>query len=461
MSAAPSTVLHNGEPPSLPPGPRFSAWQTFRYFRDPFDYYERMMARYGDLFTMPSMNGTLVIACSPDGARDILERRDLGVGFGFEAVQPVIGKGSLLLTYGEAHRRDRKALAPSFHGQRLRAYAPAVIASAERELATWRTGRELAIRDAMENVSLEVIVRAVFGVSDPSRIEAFQHAIRDAVLEVNPALIFFKFLQRDLGGRGPWARLKRKLAVLDEMIHEEIAAARAHPDDRDDMLARLLQARYENGDPIGDPALRDQLVTFLFAGHETTATTLSWAFAEAIASEPIRRRLLDEIAGAGPEPAAEDVMKLPYLDAFVLEVLRSHPILPEFFRTVVTDVCEFRGYRLPRGTHLAGSILMVHRNPDLYPEPLRFDPERFLERKPSPHEFLTFGGGHRRCIGAMFATQEIKLVLATVLPRVDLESRLGRRPETVRRNGTLAPEAGVPVRVVDRRPARSGFAPRD
>lgn len=450
MSAASTTTSQASTGVSLPPGPRGAPLQTFRYFRDPVGYYERMIGRYGDLFTMPTMNGTLVVVSSAEGVRELLEHRELGVGFGFEAIEPLIGKGSLLLTHGEQHRRDRKALSPSFHGQRMRGYAPAVLRSAMTELESWKVGDELAIREAMENISLEVIVRAVFGVTDQGRISAFQVAIREAVLEVNPALLFFKFLQREFLGRGPWARLKQKLSHLDALIYAEIAVARERSDDRDDMLARLLAARYEDQTGISDRSLRDQLMTFLMAGHETTATTLSWAFAEAIESPSILRRLLDELASLGPEPLPEEVVKLPYLDAFVLETLRTHPILPEFFRTVVTDVCEFRGYRLPRGTNLAGNILMIHRDPALYPEPLRFAPDRFLERKYAHHEFLTFGGGHRRCIGAMFATQEIKLVLATMLPRVTLEGRLGRLPGMVRRNGTLAPEGGVPVRVVAR-----------
>jgi len=454
MSAAPTAApirdvksgTRKDVPFSLPPGPGFAPIQTYRYFRDPYRYYERMLARYGELFTMPTMNGTLVIVSSPDGARELLEHRELGVGFGFDAVAPLIGEGSMLLTVGERHRRDRKAISPSFHGHRMRAYAPAMQESARRELETWVPGRELVLREAMENVSLEVIIRAVFGVTDGERVKLFQTAIREAVLEVNPALLFFRFLQRDFFG--PWRRLKAKLARADALIFEEIAAARkAGPEGRDDLLSRMIAARHEDGEGFSDAALRDQLVTFLLAGHETTATTLAWAFAETIESPHIRARLLEELATLGPDPAPEAIVKLPYLDAFVLETLRCHPILAEFFRKVVTDDCEFRGHRLPKGTCLAGNILMIHRDPELYADPLAFDPERFLEHAYSPHEFLTFGGGHRRCIGAMFATQEIKLVLASILPCVELESALGRRPETVRRNGTLAPEGGVPVRV--------------
>lgn len=435
---------------ALPPGPRVAAIQTFRYFRDPFGYYERMKARYGDVFTMPTLNGTLVIVQSADGVRDILSRRDLGVGFGFGAIEPLIGSGSLLLTSGERHRRDRKVLSPTFHGNRMRSYSSTVVECAQRELANWTPGRSFQVREAMEYVSLDVIIRAVFGAQSTERVDAFRTAIREAVLEVNPAILFFKFIQRDFGGFGPWARLKRKLATLDGMIAEQIAEARRSSEVREDMLSRLLEARDEEGRGLDDREVRDQLVTFLFAGHETTATTLSWAFEEAYRHPEMLDRLRDELAGLDPEADSDAVGKLPYLDAFCLEVLRAHPILPEFFRTVVTDDFEFQDWRIPRGVSFGGSILMVHRDERVYENPLAFQPERFLDRKYSPHEFLTFGGGHRRCIGAAFATNEIKLVLATMLPRVDLVSTIDRPLATVRRNGTLAAEGGVPMRVEKR-----------
>jgi cytochrome P450 len=435
---------------TLPPGPRIASLQSFRYYRDPYGYCDEMKARYGDLFTMPTMNGTLIIAMSADHVTDILGRRDLAVGFGFGAIEPVLGRDSLLLTAGDQHRRDRKILSPIFHGNRMRAYAPIVTECVERELSSWTVDREFCVRDAMENISIEVIIRAAFGVQSPERVLAFRTAIREAVLEVNPAILFFKFLQHDFFGYGPWSRLKRKLARLDSLIYQQVEETRASSSGREDMLSRLLEARGDDGTGLDDSALRDQLVTFLFAGHETTATTLSWAFSEAFRQPAILGRLRDEIAALGPSPDPKGLSELPYLDAFCLETLRAHPILPEFFRTVTSDDFEFAGCRIPRGVSLAGSILMVHRDERVYDNPLAFEPQRFIEHKYSPHEFLSFGGGQRRCIGEAFATQEMKLVLGTILPRVDLASRIAAPLKTVRRNGTLAPEANVPVRVARR-----------
>ena len=435
---------------SLPPGPRIASLQSFRYFRDPVGYCNEMKARYGDLFTMPTMNGTLIIAMSADHVKDLLVRRDLAVGFGFGALEPIIGRGSLLLSSGDQHRRDRKLLSPTFHGNRMRAYAPLVSECTEHEFKGWVVGRDFCVREAMENISIEVIIRAAFGVQSAERVLAFRTAIREAILEVNPAIVFFKFLQRDFWGRGPWNRLKRKLERLDSLIYQQIEESRNVLAGREDMLTRLLEARDDDGTGLDDKALRDQLVTFLFAGHETTATTLSWAFAEAIRHPTMLKRLRDEIVSLGPSPDPKALAELPYLDAFCLETLRTHPILPEFFRTVATDDCEFAGYPIPRGVSLAGSILMVHRDERVYDDPLSFEPQRFIDHNYSPHEFLTFGGGQRRCIGAAFATQEMKLVLGTILPRVDLDAKIARPLKTVRRNGTLAPEADVPVRVVRR-----------
>jgi cytochrome P450 len=455
VTAAPSETSAVTQP-GLPPGPSIAALQSFRYFRDPYRYYDAMKARYGDVFTMPTLNGMLVITLSAEGAREILQRRDVSVGFGFEAIEPILGRNSLLLSDGEQHRRDRNLLSPAFHGNRMRAYATAVLESAEREFEHWTPGRELRLRDAMENISLDVIIRAVFGVQNPERVSAFRSAIREAVLEVNPAVLFFKFLQRDFGGFGPWARLQRKLTRLDDLIDSQIDASRLKEkgqdeEGRDDVLSRLLAARYEDGREMDTKAIRDQLLTFLVAGQETTATTLSWAFYEAYRHPEILTRLREEIASLDDPTDSKTLNAAPYLDAFVLETLRMHPILPEFFRTVASDDCTFQGWAIPRGVTLAGSILMIHRDENLYPDALRFDPQRFLERKYSPHEFLTFGGGHRRCIGAQFATNELKLVLASLLPRVDLESTIDRPLATVRRNATLAPEAGVPVRIVEKR----------
>jgi cytochrome P450 len=414
--------------------------------RDPYAYYEWASARWGDLFTLPAMNGLLVVTSHPDGAAEILAGResDFVVGFGVEAVQPIIGSSSLLLLSGERHQRERKVLSPAFHGARMRAYAPFVAECALRAFERWQPGQRISAQEEMQAVSLEVIIRTVFGIQAPERVAAFAEAVQRAVGEINPAPIFFKALQREFGGFGPWAEFLRRKRILDGLIFAQIAEARRREVDGDDVLHALLRLRYEDGSGLDDQAIRDHLLTLLVAGHETTATTLAWALDAQARHPEIRRKLLDEIRELGPDPAPEELARLPYLDAFCRETLRMHPVLAEFMRTV-RDSFTLQGYTIPAGVTVAASILMLHRRPDLYPEPQVFRPERFLERRFAPNEFAAFGGGHRHCLGAAFAMNELKVVLGTLLPRVELRPGSPRPLRPVRRNATIAPEAGAPL----------------
>lgn len=437
---------------TLPDGPRFAALQSLKYMRDPFGYYEEMQARYGDLVSMPTMNGHLIVALSPEGAREILAGReeDFGVGFGAEAAKPIIGPNSLLLISGEAHKRERKTLSPTFHGARMRAYAPIARDAALAELASWGPGDELSMQECMQRVSLDVILHAVFGVQSESLLLEFRAAIRDAIEELNPLPIFFRAFQRELWGHGPWAKFLRGMRRLDALIEDQIREARASSAEREDVISRLVHARGEDGQALPDRTLRDHLLTLLLAGHETTATTLAWAFYELMRNPSVYCHLRDEIAELGRDPSPDELVELPYLDAFCRETLRVHPILAEFFRTVKTGF-RLQGYDVPAGVALAGAIITIHRNEQLYPEPDRFRPERFLERRFAPWEFVAFGGGHRHCIGAAFAMSELKVVLGTILPRCELELVLDRPLRTIRRNLTLGPERGVPARVLGAR----------
>ena len=436
--------------PVLPPGPRLAPIQSLRYMLDAYGYTERMCRRYGDPFTMPSLNGRLVLTSSSEGARQILGGReeDFVTGFGVDALAPLLGTGSLLLQSGEPHRRERKLLSPTFHGARMRAYAPLVHDVTRRELGSWRAGTAFTAQESMQSIGLDVIIRAVLGAQSPQRATAFREAIRAGVNELSPAPLFFSALQREFGGFGPWARFQRLKRVLDALLFEQIAEARKYESDGEDVLSKLVRARYDDGSPLSDQALRDQLVTLLVAGHETTATALGWSLYELCRHPEWVERLRDSIAALGPDPDPGELAKLPELDAFNRETLRLHPIVAEIFRTV-KDRYTLLGWEIPAGLSLAASILMIHRDPELYPEPLAFRPERFLERRFAPWEFLAFGGSHRHCIGAAFAMSEMNVVLGTLVPRVDLCLAEDRELRTVRRSVLLAPEKGVPL-VVER-----------
>ncbi|MFT5695427.1 MAG: cytochrome P450 [Myxococcota bacterium] len=444
--------MSNAESHALPPGPRGALIQTLRYFRDPYGYYEKMGARYGKLFTMPTMNGTLVVALSADGAKRILEggEDDFVSEFGFDAIEPMIGGRSLLLSSGDRHKNDRKLLSPTFTGSRMRSYAGAVVEAADRELARWSVGDSIRLRESMSNVSIDVIIRTVFGVQADDQVKEMRTAIYDAVVEVNPALIFFKFLQRAPFGLGPWARFLRNMKTLDDLIYAQIQTTRAATGPGTDVLSRMLESHFEDGEAMDDTAIRDHLVTLLMAGHETTGTTLAWALYELLRKPELIERVRKEVEALGPDPDPNRITALPLLGAVCQETLRMHPVLPEFFRTVRNEY-EIDGYRIPSGVTLAGGIIAIHRDASLYPEPLKFRPERFIDRRYAVHEMASFGGGHRYCLGASFAMNELKIVIARVVMRTDLELVLDRPLATVRRNGTLAPEADVPVRVLKKR----------
>lgn len=441
---------------SLPPGPRFAALQSFRYMSDPYGYYERMRARYGDLFSMPTMNGLLVVTHTAEGARQILAggEKDFGEGFGAEALEPIIGRHSVLLLSGDAHKRERKSLSPVFHGGRMRAYGPDMQRAAIERSETWLPGECIIVQDEMQAISLDVIIRVVLGVSERERVEPFRIAIREAVERVSPLPLFFKPLQHEFFGIGPWARFMHHKRQFDELLAAEIIAARAIDAPREDVLSRLVHTLDEEGRPMSDGAIRDHLLTLLVAGHETTSTALAWSFYELARNPEIRRWLLDEISVLGSEPEAGALASLPALEAVARETLRLHPIVAEFFRTVRGSYA-FQGYEIPAGVTLAGSILSLHRDASIYPEPERFRPDRFLGRTLPPHEFAAFGGGHRHCLGAAFAISEMAIVIGTLLPRFELALETDRPLRTVRRHVTLGPEGGVAMRVVGQR-----FGPR-
>ncbi len=440
----------------LPPGPRFAPLQSLRYMNDPYAYYERMRARFGDLFSMPTMNGLLVVSHTSEGARQILAggEKDFAEGFGAEALAPIIGRHSVLLLSGDAHRRERKSLSPVFHGGRMRAYAPDMRRAAIERAETWLPGERIVVQDEMQAISLDVIIRVVLGVTERERIEPFRIAIREAVERVSPLPLFFKPLQREFFGIGPWARFMYHMRHFEELLAAEITAARTLEAPREDVLSRLVHTVDEEGRPMSDTAIRDHLLTLLIAGHETTSTALAWSFYELARNPGIHHWLQDEIASLGSDPEVDRLASLPALEAVARETLRLHPIVPEFFRRV-RESYAFQGYEIPAGVTLAASILSLHRDPAIYPEPERFRPDRFLGRSLPPHEFAAFGGGHRHCLGAAFAISEMAIVIGTLLPRFELALESERPLRTVRRHVTLGPEGGVAMRVVGQR-----FGPR-
>lgn len=438
----------------LPPGAKDPAlWVTLQYMRDPYRFYRTQYQKYRSPFTLNTMRGKLVVVCEPEHARQVFTGNpdDYDV-WGADALDFLVGPASLLLVAGARHKRDRKLLTPPFHGARMKAYGAVMREAAQREAARWRPGEPLGFLQSAQRISLEVILRAVFGVQSSSAVATWSAAITELMESGHPAGVFFQFTRVAPFGLGPWGRFLRARAAVDKMIYEEVHERRRLARYGDDILSLMMQARYEDGAAMTDADLRDELMTLLLAGHETTAISISWALywlhthrAELVAL----RRELDALDAAGRwEP--EHIAALPRLEAVCNETLRLHPIVVDVVRSLKSPL-EVGGYTLPAGTAVSVAISLIHELPELYERPTEFVPDRFVQRKYSPFEHLPFGGGHRRCLGAAFAMYEMKLVLAELLRAHRFALLAAERP--ARRGITLGPERGVQLRYLGPRVA--------
>ena len=405
---------------------------------------EDSQRRFGDMFTLKIANeGTWVFTSDPEAVKQVFtgDPRLLHAGEANIVLLPVLGSHSVLLLDDAAHMAQRKLMLPSFHGERMRGYEATMTEVAVREIERWPAGEPLSAWPTMQSITLEVIMRTVFGVTETARVERLGRSLQDALAwTTEPARMAQLAVlgPRRIAERGT---LRAVLDPTDELIYEEIRARRDAPDleERDDVLSLLLQARHDDGSPMSDEELRDELMTLLVAGHETSATALAWAL-EALTRHPAAlARLRDEV------DAGEDA----YLDATVKEVLRLRPVIALVLRRLVEPM-EIGGRLLPAGVNIAPSIYLTHRRPDLYENPRAFRPERFLEKPPGTYTWFPFGGGVRRCIGASFAQFEMKVVLRELVARLDMRAARPRPERRVRRAIVFAPERGGEI-VVERR----------
>lgn len=407
--------------------------------------------RYGDSFsvTFVGFRSPMVMISDPEAIKALYSERAHGLPPGRNLVlEPIMGPRSLLLLEGDDHLARRRLMLPSFHGERMRSYEPIVEEIVADAIDSWPLGEEFAIHPRMQAVTLEVILRVVFGVAQGPRLEQLREMLGRVLAETaSPTMQLAGLLSQRVGGRrGPWAMFERQLRAVDELLFAEIAERRAKEDDlerRDDILSALMLARFEDGEGMSDSELRDQLITLLLAGHETTATALAWAFDLLLRHpEPLAR--LRESLGEGTDD---------YLRATVTEVLRLRPVVPLAGRRLATEL-SVDGLALPAGTDVTPAIWLAHTRADVFPEPFAFRPERFLDEGPDTYGWIPFGGGIRRCLGAAFAEFEMRIVLREVLTRCDLR-KASPAPERIsRRNITLSPKQGTPVVLTARHPAR-------
>lgn len=417
-------------------------------------------ARYGDQFTVNiAIFGRAVFVCDPDSIKQVFTTNPdaLRPGEGNRMLEPVLGRHSLILLDGAAHRRERRLLNPPFHGERMRAYGSIIGSAVQEHTRGWTAGGPAdAVQDvfpAMQSVSLDVILRAVFGVEDPARLAQARAPVVGMLEEMRPLALYWPILQQDFG---PWGRTMAHRRAVHALVDEEIAERRSRGlEGREDILSLMMSARYEDGQPMSDEALRDEMLTMLLAGHETSTTGLCWAVWELMDHPEVRERLQAELRALPPDATPDTVAASPLLDAVCKETLRLHPVLPVVSRVAAEDL-QIGPWEIPAGTGVFPCIWLAHRREATWPEPERFRPDRFLERTPSGYEFLPFGGGSRRCIGMAFALYEMKLVLAGLLRTFDLERGQTTAPSPRRRHITLAPGGGVRVRVLARRTQGEG-----
>jgi cytochrome P450 family 135 len=433
-----------------PPGPRTPAIaQAINYTRDPLGFLVRLQRRFGDVFTIAfPFFGRIVYVAEPDLVKALFtgppEQMHAGEA-NATVLEPALGPNSVLTLDDAPHMRQRKLLLPLFHGERIHRYGELIRETTLREMESWPVGEPFALRPHTQRITLAVIMRAVFGVHDEERLDRFERLIDTFTTRVN-VITSFPVLRRDFGRWSPWTRFVRAREALDEFIYEEIALRRAESGgEADDVLSLLLAARHDDGSPMSDEELRDELVTVLAAGHETTATALAWAMERLLRAPRALARLRESLA------AEED----EYLDATIEETLRARPVLADVARKL-TAPARIGGYELPEGTFVLAAIAAMHYREDLFPEPEEFRPERFLDGKPGTYVWIPFGGGIRRCIGAAFAEYEMRVVLRAILERADLRAP-DPEPEKVKvRNITMVPAKGC--RVILDRPLHEALA---
>ena len=443
MEAATQTAPRAvGRPGSrgLPPGPPLPRpVQTAIWSRQARRFLYSCQDRYGDAFTLKILRETWVVFAAPEAVKQVFtgDPEVFHAGEGNELLEPLLGRHSLLVLDEGAHMSQRKLLLPPFHGRRMQTYEAAMTEIAEREIDAWPSGEPYALRPRMQALTLEIILRTVFGAREGEGLAELRDALRrylDLLSDPRQLLPVVAIGPQRIR-RLPWIR--RAMDRVDALIRREIAARRRAADleQRDDILSMLVGARHEDGSPMSDAEMRDELLTLLAAGHETTATSLAWAV-ERLARHPEKLERLRAEAVAGEDDA--------YLTATIQETLRLRPVISIVLRRLA-EPAEIGGYELPAGISVVPSIYLAHRNPDVYPEPQAFRPERFLENPPGTYTWIPFGGGVRRCLGAAFAQFEMAVVLRELVKRRQIRPSSPKSERIFRRAITETPRHNTKV----------------
>lgn len=424
-------------------------WQLLKWLTDPLGFQDKYSQKYGDMFTMRlSVLGFCVVVGNPQAIGDIFSQDTFDVGRANALAEPLIGQNALALMDGDRHRRERKLLMPPFHGERLQTYAEQICRITEQIANSWQVGQPFVARTAMQQISLEVILQVVFGLSEGERYQQLKPLLTEWIEMIasplRASVLFLPFLQKDWGGWSPWGQIERQKRRIHHLLLAEIEARRTQGNqNRVDVLSLMMAARDENGQAMTDAELKDELLSILIAGYEATAIALAWALYQIHRQQDVRGKLLQELENLGENLAPMAIAQLPYLTAVCQETLRMYPIVPVIFPRITKFPTKIAEYRFDAATTLMPSPYLVHYREDLYPNARQFLPERFLQRQYSATEYFPFGGGNRRCLGYALAQLEMKLVLATILSKYQLALADNKPVKPQPRGFTLAPTGGV------------------
>ena len=431
---------------ALPPGPKIPpVVQTLELSVRPFTLLRRCADHYGDPFTIKIVgNRIYVIVSDPPTVREIfagLNGID-PIGIGNDELRPALGDHSLLLLDGAEHKRHRKVMAPPFSTTSVPAYGAMIRSIAERLSSGWEKGATIPMYAAMQDIALEVILTVVFGSKLGSRMDEFKAGVTNFMQCVSGPVGYFPALQKDLGPWSPGGRVLRTKGKLDKLIFDEITRRRRAENEGDGVMRALLNTGAVGEEPFTDQEIHDELITLILAGHDPTTAALAWAMYWIHQDKLIAEKLREELSTTAPDRPDD----WPYLNAIVNETLRINPMFPTVERKMSVPV-EILGYVIDPGVRITPCVYLTHHRPELFPEPDRFRPERFLERRFASHEFYPFGGGSRRCIGAHFAHYQMKIILSSVLRRYTFEALNDGKVRAVLRGASIGPSGQVRMRI--------------
>ena len=444
-------------------GPKSSPLiQLLNWIFRPLDFLEECDRKHGDMFKINLMGlPPFTVVSNPQGIEEILsvDAKKFDVGRTNELAAGLLGDNSLVLLDGETHRRQRKLMMPPFHGEKVKSYAQTICQISDKVINRWQEKQTFVAQKAMQDITLEIILHVVFGLSEGERYQQIKPPLIELLdatgSPLKASVIFLPFLQLDLGKWSPWGKVVRRRQQIYDLLQAEIDERRANPKSSgNDVLSLMMSATDKQGEGLSDIELKDRMMTLLVAGHDTTATALSWALYWVHRLPEVKQKLLAELDSLDPDADPLAISHLPYLTSVCNETLRIYPVAIVAFLRFAKSSIKIMGHQFEAEELLAPTIYLTHHREDLYPEPKQFKPERFLERQYTTYEFLPFGGGNRRCIGYALALLEMKLVLAKILTRWDLCLTSDRPILPKRRGATVAPANGVPL-VVNRKRDRT------